>query len=80
MPSRPNCFTHAAIVFAVPTGSAPVDVGASVEPNAETTRLTPASAYCDLTVARWSAVSHVHSTALSAGPERSRNDRALGQQ
>ena len=35
--------THAAMVLAVSVGSAPDDVGASVEPKAETIREMPAS-------------------------------------
>ena len=56
-------FTHAAMVLAVSTGSAPEDVGASVAPNAETIRDILAAAYCALMAERWSAVMAVHSSA-----------------
>ena len=49
--------TQAAIVFAVATGSAPVVVGTSEEPNTDTTNEIPAAAYSDLTLALWAAVS-----------------------
>ena len=42
-PSRPFFFTQAAIVLAVPTGSAPEDAGASVEPKALTIMEMPAA-------------------------------------
>ena len=77
MPSRPYSITQAAIVFAVATGSALVEVGASVEPNAETSSLIPAAAYCDLMAARSEADMSCHSNAWSAGPEISRKESIL---
>lgn len=44
-------------MFAVATGSAPVDVGASVAPKRETISEMPAEAYCDLTSERWASES-----------------------
>jgi hypothetical protein len=55
--------THAAIVFAVAMGSAPLEVGTSVDPKTDTTSLIPAAAYCDLMEDRWLAVNVVHSSA-----------------
>lgn len=51
------------MVLAVATGSAPLVVGASVDPNKETINLIPAAVYCDLTVVRWEADNEVHSAA-----------------
>lgn len=53
------------MVCAVLTGSAPLEVGASVEPNKETMSLIPAAEYWDLMVLRCAAESWVHSSALS---------------
>lgn len=51
------------MVLAVATGSAPLVVGASVDPNSDTITLIPAAAYCDLTVVRCAEVNVVHSNA-----------------
>lgn len=52
------------MVLAVTTGSAPEDVGMSVDPNTETISLIPAAAYCDLIVALSASVYVVHSYAF----------------
>lgn len=64
-------------MLAVDTGSAPVEVGASVEPNTETMSLIPAAAYCDLIVFRASAPIATHSSAWSKAPSVRRKDKAL---
>ena len=50
-------------MLAVATGSAPLVVGASVDPNSDTINLIPAASYCDLTVVRWADVNDAHSAA-----------------
>ena len=45
------------MVFAVAIGSAPVEVGASVEPKRETMSEIPAEAYCSLILERCASVS-----------------------
>ena len=51
------------MVFAVAIGSAPEEVGASVEPKRETIIEIPAEAYCSLMSERCASVSQVHSSA-----------------
>lgn len=65
------------MVFAVEIGSAPDEVGASVEPKTLTMILIPAAAYWDLTELRWAAVNWVHSSALSKAPSVSKKANAL---
>jgi hypothetical protein len=67
--------THAAIVSANATGLKFWEVGASLEPKAETSILIPAAAYEALTDARVAASINVHSRAWSAAPDVSKNDR-----
>ncbi len=55
--------THAAMVLAVATGSAPEVVGISVEPKTDTIREIPAAAYCDLIADLSELVSDAHSAA-----------------
>lgn len=57
-------------------GSAPVEVGASVEPKADTTSLIPAAAYWDLILERWLALRLTHSSALSQAPSIKRKESA----
>jgi hypothetical protein len=76
MPSRLYSLTQAAIVLAVAMGSAPLEVGTSVEPKADTTSLMPAAAYSDLMLARWLALKLTHSSALSQAPSIRRNESA----
>lgn len=59
------------------TGSAPVDVGTSVDPKAATKSLIPAALYCDLIEARSLAERVVHSYALSHAPSINQKDRML---
>lgn len=77
IPSKLYCITHAAIEFAVATGSAPEVVGTSVEPKADTTIFTPAALYSALIEARSSSVSAAQTSAWSHAPSMSRNDSAL---
>lgn len=65
------------MVLAVSVGSAPEEVGASVEPKRETMREMPAALYCCLMEVRSEAVSWVHSSALSKAPSVRRKERAL---
>ena len=69
--------TQAAIVLAVLLGSAPDDVGVSVEPKAETINAMPASLYAALVVLRSAAVREAQPWALSHAPSVSRNATML---
>ena len=69
--------TQAAMVLAVLLGSAPDEVGVSVEPNTDTINAIPASLYSALVVLRSSAVSEAHPSALSQAPSVSKKAMIL---
>ena len=50
--------------FAVATGSTPDVVGISVEPKADTNKLIPAAAYCDLIAERCVSFKEAHACAF----------------